>query len=838
MNISTSTKSNFLTLLVFLIISGLYTTASAQIQYHQVLMNSTFEHEYYSAVFTNNNVTQPARHGDASIVSLGGNGTLFNLVYTPNAGYLGLDTCTISLSLQGPAGPQLTYQTHVFEVVEAYVNAVDDYVSTDMNTQVSINVLENDFATGDLLLNNIPLVNKGTAEQIDSYIVFTPEPDYVGTAQFHYTVCTEGSDGSDICDVGVVTVFINADNEVHNTVQVVTTKNQAIEVLLPLDNGFDLTTPSSDGNTSEINNGLISYTPDNDFVGVDEFKYAWNLNSNNISSTLFKITVLDVDEPNSFAMDDYGYVAINSDVLVDVLSNDLANDLNVQSVGDAENGTTQKVNGQVLYTPNNGFTGLDKFTYRTCPFVGGTCENAEVLIFVSNQNPSVTTFELTTPINTPLILNYTVPIDDWNFVVNEEESVEGGLVEYNPGQTTSVILDQYVAGFNLLVYSPPTGFSGEDEFDFQYCVGGNCEIVKIKVTVSDLIAVDGDPFCVTDCVWSGDANNDGTVNMLDLLPIGYCIGHAGLARDEASMEWYGQYGNNWGASVSQEVVNLKYVDTDGNGFITAEDTVAMSYSYGLNHNLTSEVAQDNSDIPLFFRTLNTTPPGPGDLVQIEILLGTENIPALDVNGLTFSLNFNTTIVEEGTFQIDFFEDNWLAYNSPMLSMTKAPYYGKLDAGYTRTKGKGAHGYGAIGQVSFIIIDNLDGNRQGDVVQMNLGFSDASMMNGQSTVEGVPTEDITIDIVIDNERDEISDKDLIIYPNPTQDIFNLHLNGAKNNLERIYLFSINGQMVYDSGNVDGKKVEVDVTNIDSGLYFLKAISEKGIYNQRVEIFKDK
>src|SRR5690606_7741235 len=137
------------------------------------------------------------------------------------------------------------------------------------------------------------------------------------------------------------------------------------------------------------------------------------------------------------------------------------------------------------------------------------------------------------------------------------------------------------------------------------------------------------------------------------------------------------------------------------GFIEAADTSALSQFYGNYHDLTSEALPPYVNIPLFF-VPKTPNPQPGDIVITDIVLGIPNLPAIDMHGLTFALNFNEDIIEPGTMEVNFFNNNWMAYNSPMLSMVKQPWLGRVEAGYTRATGISVHGYGVIGQVSFVV----------------------------------------------------------------------------------------------------------------------------------------
>jgi hypothetical protein len=119
----------------------------------------------------------------------------------------------------------------------------------------------------------------------------------------------------------------------------------------------------------------ISYRPDADFFGTDTFRYTVSDGKGGLSVATVTVTVTgvnDVPQANS----DLAVTAANTGVSVKVLANDLDRDgdtLSVVAVGAGQHGTTSlQPNGSVLYTPANGFLGVDTFTYTVSDGHGGT----------------------------------------------------------------------------------------------------------------------------------------------------------------------------------------------------------------------------------------------------------------------------------------------------------------------------------------------------------------------------------------------------------------------------------------------------------------------------------
>ena len=86
------------------------------------------------------------------------------------------------------------------------------------------------------------------------------------------------------------------------------------------------------------------------------------------------------------ALDDFAVTDLDTPVTVDVLLNDDdpdADPLDLAAVADPANGTAAIVAGQVAYTPDAGFSGLDVFTYEVADGRGGT-DIASVLLRVGD----------------------------------------------------------------------------------------------------------------------------------------------------------------------------------------------------------------------------------------------------------------------------------------------------------------------------------------------------------------------------------------------------------------------------------------------------------------------
>ena len=84
----------------------------------------------------------------------------------------------------------------------------------------------------------------------------------------------------------------------------------------------------------------------------------------------------------------------------------------------------------------------------------------------------------------------------------------------------------------------------------------------------------------------------------------------------------------------------------------------------------------------------------------------------------------------------------------------------------------------------------------------------------------------------NSNQNVSEKGLTVYPNPSKGNFNLSIQG--DSLQNIEIFSITGQSVFTQSYSEGKvSDEIDISSFSSGIYIIKAHGRDGKqYNAKV------
>ncbi|HHX8295256.1 TPA: tandem-95 repeat protein, partial [Vibrio diabolicus] len=155
-------------------------------------------------------------------------------------------------------------------------------------------------------------------------------------------------------------------------------------VSLDADNG------PKNGTVIVNNNGTVTYTPDDNYVGKDTFTYV--VTSGGVSEfTTVEVNVTPVNDA-PVAKDDIATTQEDTAVTIDVLPNDNDVDGDKLSIESAsvpkEQGTVEVVDGKLVFTPAENFNGDAEITYIVTD--GQLTDEAKVVVSVNPVNDAPT----------------------------------------------------------------------------------------------------------------------------------------------------------------------------------------------------------------------------------------------------------------------------------------------------------------------------------------------------------------------------------------------------------------------------------------------------------------
>ena len=240
--------------------------------------------------------------------------------------------------------------------------------------------------------------------------------------------------------------------------------------------------------TATVNpDGTVHYVPDADYNGPDGFDYTIADATARTDTGSVAVTVTAVNDP-PVAVDETASTPEDESTLVDVLANDSDIDgdlLVIASVGGASHGTTAIEGGQVRYTPNAAYSGLDAFDYTVSDGAGGT-DTGSVTVAVTDVNhpPVANDDTATTSEDTSSLID----------VRANDTDVDGDpltLTSVNaPSHGTAAIEAGQVR------YTPAANYNGPDSFGYTVDDGaGGSASATVFVTVT---AVNDAPVAAAD----------------------------------------------------------------------------------------------------------------------------------------------------------------------------------------------------------------------------------------------------------------------------------------------------------------------------------------------------
>lgn len=400
--------------------------------------------------------------------------------YRPTGGFTGVD----SFEVQGCDNGVPSRCDTGTVTITVYSVASDTIVHTAFDTAVTVRtrpLIAGD--TSDATIVTAP--SHGTASvNGEGRITYTPESNYVGPDAVTYEACSPTD--SDVCDDGQITIYVLPKP---NHAPVVDDGNYDTVAEQPVagtvhatddDSGQTLTytvqSEPSDGTvTLDGDTGDFTYTPDDDFTGVDGFVAEvcddgrpQGCDTGTVTVTVYPDVRLDVATTRE-----------DTAVTVDIQANDVgAVGSPTISVQPSDGSVVVNDDGTVTYTPDGGFTGTDTFSYQVCATADDSvCASASVTVIVAppaNSPPVVEDEQAETTVGLP-VSGQVEAVDPDGRSLTYAESTE-------PSDGT-VTVDSDTGKWT---YTPDDGFAGSDSFTVEVCddaVSPLCATAQVSITV-------------------------------------------------------------------------------------------------------------------------------------------------------------------------------------------------------------------------------------------------------------------------------------------------------------------------------------------------------------------
>lgn len=726
------------------------------------------------------------------------------------------------------------YTVYNINFVASKISARPDFITVSGNDPVTIYPLLNDESTASgLILNGISQVQYGSATFENDAVTYIPSLDSKNDYVVYSVSDSLGAKANSV-------IYILREDDLASavdTMRYTLLNTRGLHIIMPFSGlESDESNGPEKGNITQLHDMVFYYEPNEGVSGTDEFLFTDSLDN----SRLAIIKLINIPHNNSTVRDDKFYTAKNTPITFDVFANDLNSKFPISAFSPA---LVHDTLGVFTYTPPANFTGEKNFTY-TVNYGANNKYTGKIKIVIGNFQPqSNIEYTFNTDKNTSLALEYDVPVGGYSFQLVDAPSF--GTVEIFNDSTSIEENCNQLTTKSMILYTPDQNYYGADEISVEYCIENNpCLLYKLYINVVDS---EQDSLCKCvgrDCVWAGDLNGDGRVSVTDLLSLGRFMGLTGASRDDLPYSYRaGQHSDSWNVH-QPNGSDTKHIDANGDGILTASDTMAISEYYAAIHNLVPTEVLGIKDYP-FMLIPNSTELDSGDLLILDVAIGTETKPVVDIFGLAFGLNFSPSLIDSTSLTGYFYKDGWFATASPTLQMLKQPAAGTIHAAFTKIgsivedevdgiKPTGTSGNGIIGRISFIVEDEVDGIR-GDDGYVTRRINTNSIEMEDAAGEKFILPDTYVDIRINNKKTTPvpSEDKLLAFPNPAKEYVNLHFNG-RNTIKAYKMVDMFGNMVGQVANLDQQSVAINTKNYATGIYLLQVVTTQGVITKKINI----
>ncbi len=394
---------------------------------------------------------------------------------------------------------------------------------------------------------------------------------------------------------------------------------------------------------------------------------------------------------------------------------------------------------------------------------------------------------------------------------------------------------------NTLNYIPKKGYRGWSNWEY---------VIEDKYGQTDTAAI-GLYVYYKDFIWPGDINNNGLVNVHDVLSLGITYGSTGPVRENASFAWQEQSVNSWNEdfiNVQQDTVNYCHADCNGDGIIDLldRDAIYANYQQITGKTTRTENTHASAGAELFWVVTDTIIAGLEH--NFSIHFGTPELPAQDVYGIAFTASFemaSSDSIELNNPFIDF-NNSWLGMqNNDMITFdTCFKDKQQWDIALTRIDQKNRTGYAQICQVQCILeMGSLKTANDTVVAPILLSLTNVQVIGTDGIIKTIPSirKEIYLSAINPtiNTHTPPSEIAYSIYPNPATHSTWIHYQNPQPTQQHITLYNLQGQAIlikqWDTQTGDNQ-YRLELPELANGYYILEihdgtqAIRQKLLINK--------
>lgn len=346
--------------------------------------------------------------------------------------------------------------------------------------------------------------------------------------------------------------------------------------------------------------------------------------------------------------------------------------------------------------------------------------------------------------------------------------------------------------------------------------------------------------CFTQTVWPGDVNNNGIVNEVDLLYLGFAFNQTGSPRTATSTDWVAQeVSTAWDGNFPSGL-SFAYADCNGDGIVDVADAAVIELNLTEIHTdvpfIADEILEAIPGVDPEFNFLNDNlTVAPGETIDLNISLGSDDLPVPNLSGIAFTVKVDPRYFQTNRTRFDFNDVAWInPFGSKNTSLIlEDEINGQVTVAFSVTDGAAVSGAGLIGTISFVTEDDIINFLQIDnTAEVEVVIDSITLVT--DALEQMPLERAKVILDIEGRStstyNPILDK-IQLYPNPTANWILLKTNEIP--INRVELVNALGQIVYQKELDKNSFHSLDLQQVPEGMYWLRMITEYGIKNTPVQ-----
>ncbi len=360
--------------------------------------------------------------------------------------------------------------------------AEDGSATTPEDTPIEITLVATDPDSPTLTYSIVEQPEHGDLSAISgNKVTYTPDANFHGADDFHFRA-SDGVNDSNAARIAITVTSVN-DPPVAQNITVSTDEDKSIVITLlatdpdndPDELDFTVVEPPDHGDLGAISGNRVRYTPDDNFVGTDTFRYRANDGDDEGNIATVPVRVGQVQNRPPVAQNGSATTEEDEDVLITLVATDPDGDsLTFSIVEQPEHGDLGDISGnRVRYEPDANFHGTDTFRFRASDgSLNSNTATITITVEPENDNPDARDDAVSTGEGDAVDIA----------VLANDTDVDGDSLSIasvaDPAHGTAAVVSGKVR------YTPDANFIGTDSFTYEVSDGhGGEDSARVTVKV-------------------------------------------------------------------------------------------------------------------------------------------------------------------------------------------------------------------------------------------------------------------------------------------------------------------------------------------------------------------